>query len=134
MDFALEARPLFLPAGFVFPLSTFTQGRTAETPRCPVPTNLLGGVLQGIRDRAASSLQLPHLAHTLTALAIIFTEGLTANRSLLSSGAKIWFLGSAGRKTVAPEPHPLLRTFQLLRTSTCSPLQKWSKTFVFCAW
>lgn len=106
MDFSLEARPLLLPAGFVFPLSTFTQGRTAETPRCPVPTTLPGGVLQGIHDRAASSLQLRHLAHTLTALAIIFTEGLTANKSLLGSGAKIWFPGSAGRKTAAPEHTP----------------------------
>lgn len=64
------------------------------------------GVLQGIHDRAASSLQLPHLAHTLTALAIIFTEGLTANKSLLGSGPKIWFPGSAGRKTAAPEHTP----------------------------
>lgn len=105
--------------------------------RLPLPCV---GVLQGIYDRALPKPSVPrttpqthtHHTHTLTALVIVFIEGLAANRSLLNSGAKIWFPGSAGHGT---RTYTLqFQPFQLLRPSTGSHLQKWSKMFVFCSW
>lgn len=113
-------------------LGIYSGEDSKDPPDVQLPP-LCMGVLQGIYDRALPKSSVPrppptHHTHTLTALVIVFIEGLTANGSLLSSGAKIWFPGSAGHGARTYTLH--FQPFQLLRPSTGSPLQM----FVFCCW